>query len=81
MEDKIFGRKKYQGLSYEMTAILKILAIFIVVVSHYFRYFAGDTSLKILGSAGVFGAALFAFLSGYGVTKSYIAKGIRGGIS
>lgn len=44
---------------------LKIIAISMVVVAHYFRFFEPTSYLSGLKSIGFFGAALFAFLSGY----------------
>lgn len=57
---------------------LKIVAIFMVIISHWYRYVECDSALGALKSLGVFGASLFAFLSGYGINSSYLAKGIRG---
>lgn len=58
---------------------LKFWAIMIVIISHYYRYANTDSSLHFFSSAGFFGASLFAFLSGYGVSASYMKKGIGGG--
>lgn len=62
--------------SREKTEILKGIAILIVIVGHYFRYTNLNNNLKIVGHIGFFGAALFAFVSGYGIMSSYEAKGI-----
>jgi uncharacterized membrane protein len=57
------------------THILKALAIILVIISHFFRYANPDAKLSYLRSVGFFGAALFAFLSGYGVSVAYKNKG------
>lgn len=45
--------------------IMKIIAILMVVISHYYRFFASQSQLSGLKSIGFFDAALFAFISGY----------------
>lgn len=52
-------------LKYIDVCVLKIIAISMVVVAHYFRFFEPTSHLNGLKSIGFFGAALFAFLSGY----------------
>lgn len=52
-------------LLYIDVCVLKIIAILMVVVAHYFRFFEPTSRLSGLKSVGFFGAALFAFLSGY----------------
>lgn len=52
-------------LLYIDVCALKIIAISMVVVAHYFRFFEPTSHLSGLKSIGFFGAALFAFLSGY----------------
>ena len=52
-------------LLYIDVCILKVLAILLVVVSHYFRFFATESNMAKMKSIGFFGAALFSFLSGY----------------
>lgn len=52
-------------LLYIDVCALKIIAISMVVVAHYFRFFEPTSYLRGLKSIGFFGAALFAFLSGY----------------
>ena len=64
----------------ESTAIMKAIALFMVIVAHYYRFCASKSRLSALSSIGFFGAAVFAFLSGYGVTKSYNANGFGGGV-
>lgn len=59
----------------ESTAIMKAVAFFMVIVAHYYRFYSNGSRLSALGSMGFFGAAVFAFLSGYGVMKSYNANG------
>ncbi len=58
---------------------LKALAILMVIISHYCRYVVGRTDVftQCLGGIGFLGAALFAFLSGYGVCTSLKRKGMR----
>lgn len=60
-------------LSINICNELKALAILLVLVGHFFG--KADV-LHGLHSVGFFGAALFAFLSGYGTTISYLNKGI-----
>ena len=50
------------------------------MIAHYYRYADTESSLAFVGHFGFFGAALFAFLSGYGVCISYQKKGIAPGI-
>lgn len=52
-------------LSYVDVCILKIIAILMVVISHYYRFFEQTSSASGLKSVGFFGASLFAFISGY----------------
>lgn len=54
-----------EKLLYIDVCVLKVMAICMVVVSHYYRFFDTTSSLAGLKSIGFFGAALFAFLSGY----------------
>lgn len=54
-----------EKLSYMDVCILKVLAITMVITSHFYRFFYTDSPLYFLKSIGFFGAALFAFLSGY----------------
>lgn len=63
-------------ISKEQTQILKGTAILLVIVGHYYRY-ADTTSIfsGVISSIGFLGAALFAFLSGYGVQRSYMLNG------
>lgn len=67
-------------LLYIDVCILKLMAIFMVVVSHYYRFFNSTSSLVILKSIGFFGAALFAFFSGY-LAELNKHKIIEGGYS
>lgn len=60
-------------LSITACNFIKFIAIFLVLVGHYFKE---STSFNFLHSIGFFGAALFAFLSGYGIMISYSTKGI-----
>lgn len=66
-------------ISKDETKILKGIAIILVIVSHYYRYCCEGMLASLLGSVGFFGAALFAFLSGYGLEKSYQNSGIYRG--
>ena len=50
------------------------------MTAHYYRYADTGASLAFVGHFGFFGAALFAFLSGYGTCISYQKKGIVPGI-
>lgn len=60
----------------KITNILKGIAILIVMLGHYFRYAYTDSVFSGVGySIGYFGAALFAFLSGFGIYLSYEKKG------
>lgn len=52
-------------LLYIDVCILKVVAILMVVIGHYYRFFDAQSPLNGLKSIGFFGAALFAFLSGY----------------
>ena len=52
-------------LSYINVCILKWIAISIVIVAHYYRFYEKTSAISHLKSIGYFGAALFAFLSGY----------------
>ena len=52
-------------LSYVDVCILKIIAILMVVISHYYRFFEQTSPASGLKSVGFFGASLFAFTSGY----------------
>lgn len=63
----------------ENTAIMKAIAFFMVIVAHYYRFYSSESRFSALSSIGYFGAAIFAFLSGYGVVKSYNANGFRNG--
>lgn len=58
---------------------LKGVAIFIVMLSHYYRYIAVTSWAHFLYHFGFLGAALFAFVSGYGVYVSYGRKGFYKG--
>ncbi len=59
----------------KITNILKGIAILIVMLGHYFRYAYTDSVFSGVGySIGYFGAALFAFLSGFGIYLSYEKK-------
>lgn len=62
-------------MSLQGTKFLKGFAILLVVISHWYRFFDKDSPLSFLYHFGFFGAALFAFLSGYGVYVSYSQKG------
>lgn len=53
------------------TKIFKAIAILIVEIAHLYRYERSGAIANLIGSLGFFGAALFAFLSGYGVEASY----------
>ncbi|WP_340851686.1 acyltransferase family protein [Ligilactobacillus salivarius] len=57
------------------TSIVKGMAILIVIVSHWYRYVAIDAPLHFIYHFGFYGAALFSFMSGYGVYKSYVNRG------
>lgn len=57
--------KMKDKLLYIDVCVLKIIAILMVVVAHYYRFFSPTSHLGGLKSIGFFGAALFAFLSGY----------------
>lgn len=57
------------------TSIVKGIAILIVMVSHWYRYVAIDAPLHFIYHFGFYGAALFSFMSGYGVYKSYANRG------
>jgi hypothetical protein len=46
------------------------------MTAHYYRYADVESPLSFIGHFGFFGAAMFAFLSGYGVCISYQRKGI-----
>lgn len=52
-------------LSYINVCILKWIAISMVIVAHYYRFYEKTSAISHLKSIGYFGAALFAFLSGY----------------
>lgn len=52
-------------LLYIDVCIIKVIAILMVIVSHYYRFFSPESSANGLKSIGFFGASLFAFLSGY----------------
>ena len=64
-----------KGISKTSTNILKCCASILIIVSHYYRYCENNSTLFALSSMGFFGAALFAFLSGYGVAVSYANNG------
>lgn len=68
-------------ISLRSTNLLKFFAILVVMTAHYYRYADTESPLAVLGHFGFFGAALFAFLSGYGVCISYKRKGIVPGIA
>lgn len=57
------------------TNLMKAIGTFMVIVSHYFRYYSVHSFFSFLSSMGYFGAALFACLSGYGVAASYEDSG------
>ena len=76
MEKNVKDRKLVIGK--ESTAIMKAMALFMVIVAHYYRFYSRGSKLSALSSIGFFGAAVFAFLSGYGVTRSYNEKGFGG---
>lgn len=63
MKYEINTRK--EKLLYIDVCVIKIIAILMVVVAHYFRFFEPNSRLSGLKSIGFFGAALFAFISGY----------------
>jgi len=71
--------KEKRYITITQTNHLKFYAIMIVIISHYFRYADVESKLHFLASIGFFGASLFAFLSGYGVTASYLKNGIGRG--
>lgn len=52
-------------LSYKNVCVMKWIAILMIIISHYYRFFAEEIAISPLKSIGYFGAALFAFLSGY----------------
>ena len=52
-------------LSYKNVCVMKWIAILMIMISHYYRFFAEEIAISPLKSIGYFGAALFAFLSGY----------------
>lgn len=56
------------------TDSIKGVAIIIVVIGHYARYM--ESPFPVASHIAYFGAALFAFLSGYGAIVSYKDKGI-----
>lgn len=55
--------------------LLKVCAIFFVVTAHYYRYVNNSSCFSFFYHFGFYGAALFAFLSGWGVYYSYEKKG------
>ena len=67
-------------ISITETNRLKFWAIMMVIVSHYYRFADSNSPFHFFSSIGFFGASLFAFLSGYGVSVSYMKKGIGGSI-
>ncbi|WP_143461887.1 acyltransferase family protein [Levilactobacillus enshiensis] len=66
-------------MNIKLSTSLKGFAILIVIFSHYYRYIAVTSLLHPLYHFGFLGAALFAFLSGYGVFMSYSRKGFYKG--
>ena len=70
---------KTLSLEQRQTQILKGIAILFVLVGHYYRYANINSSFSFLRSIGYFGAALFAFLSGYGIHTSYKNRGFYKG--
>lgn len=63
----------------DKTKYLKGFAILLVLISHFYRYADTESIFSFLGHIGFFGAALFSFLSGYGLYASYEKKGIYSG--
>lgn len=61
-------------ISKNMTNSIKAFAIIVVVIGHYARF--KENPLPILSDTAYFGAAIFAFLSGYGTIVAYKDKGI-----
>lgn len=57
------------------TSIVKGIAILIVIISHWYRYAAVESRFHFIYHLGFYGAALFSFMSGYGVYKSYVNRG------
>ena len=64
------------AITLQQTNVLKGIAILIVTVGHFYRY--AFNASGIMHSVAFFGATLFAFLTGYGITLSYEAKGFGG---
>lgn len=63
------SHKKYVNceLNYNTTTVIKGVAIFIIILSHI----GGNLSIRFLTPLGGIGVAMFLFLSGYGLSKSY----------
>ena len=57
----------YNELNKNTTTSIKGLAIFIIILSHI----SGNLGIRFLTPLGGIGVALFLFLSGYGLSKSY----------
>lgn len=51
-------------LLYTDVCVLKVIAILMVVISHYYLFFDNTSSLAGLKAIGFFGVALFVYLSG-----------------
>ncbi len=62
-------------LCVETCNCLKTVAVLFVLIGHYYRYAEIISVSGVFRSVGFFGAALFAFLSGYGTCISYVHKG------
>ena len=68
-------------ISKEASNVLKGMAFLVIIVGHFYRFYATNYSIGVFKSIGFYGAVLFAFLSGYGITRSYEIKGFfLGGI-
>lgn len=72
-------KNKILEIGKESSIVLKAVAIIMVMVGHYYRFYDIESKLSKLSFIGFFGASIFAFLSGYGVTRSYNAKGFGDG--
>lgn len=62
-------------IDHKMTNTIKGVAILIVVLGHYVRFM--DNPLPLASHIPYFGAALFAFMSGYGTMVSYMSKKVQ----
>ena len=64
-------------LSIEETISLKGISIIIIIIGHYCRYTNQSGLFTLFGKVGYLGAAVFFFLSGYGIVKSFNKNAFR----